>query len=103
MTDNLIPLAILAAEHGLTINQLAARLGENVLVDDATGLRYCTPETARQLHEQRLARREREQRRAAERKAQLAELNRRYRAELRGGVPTTPGSTPYADMVGVDR
>ena len=43
MTDNLIPLAILAAEHGLTINQLAARLGENVLVDDATGLRYCDP------------------------------------------------------------
>ena len=46
-----------------------------------------------------LAHREREHRRAAEHKAEIARIRARY--PLRGGVPTTPGSNnAYADLMG---
>jgi hypothetical protein len=34
---------------------------------------------------------------------QMDELSRRNRAQLRGGIPATPGSTALFDMLGADR
>jgi hypothetical protein len=63
-----IPLGVVAAEFGITVDALAERLGAEVVID-ALGLRCCSPSVVRRLMEQR--EREREQAR------QLAERDRR--------------------------
>jgi hypothetical protein len=47
-----IPLCVPAADLGLTVDQLAERLGAEVCVD-ALGLRCCSPSVVRRLMEQR--------------------------------------------------
>jgi hypothetical protein len=89
VADTLIPVALLAVEHGEPIEQLAAhlsRLGATITV--TKGLRYVSAEVAQHLHEQREAARQAD----AERRRQFAQPDpvhervraiRRRQAELR--------------------
>jgi hypothetical protein len=54
MTDPLVPLGLLSLEGHGTVDQLAHRLGSEVVVDDA-GIRCCSRSTARRLHDNRAA------------------------------------------------
>ena len=99
-TNNIVPLVTVAAELGADIDELAARLGDAVVVDPLTELRSITAEQCRlaiTAHRATLAaERERRQRRLAEQRA-------RPRTPVRKGIPATPNSTALADMIGADR
>lgn len=95
--DRLVPLGALVAE-GLadTVDALAKRIGDDVFLDDV-GLRCCTRETARALFAERESKKAADRQRAARHRAELAEVSRRNKSELRGGRPAQPNSNAFAD------
>lgn len=90
--SDLIPLALIAAEVGESVDRLAHRFGEAVTVDDI-GMRAVRADVARQFFTGR-----------AEWKAQHDEKARRRREELAeksrplAGVPAQEGMTPFEAM-----
>ena len=85
-----------------TLERQILAAGHPVVID-YIGRKAVSRDIAKQLlaeHQAKvLAHREREHRRAAEHKAEIARIRARY--PLRGGVPTTPGSNnAYADLMG---
>ena len=96
--DPLVPLSVLALDLGNTTpSQLAARLSDRVLLDDLGRLAIDRAIAAQLIAEHQAAaraQREREQRRAAERKTQLAELDHATRgAAVYPPCPATPSPT----------
>ena len=84
-----------------TLERQILAAGHPVVID-YIGRKAVSRDIAKQLlaeHQAKvLAHREREHRRAAEHKAEIARIRARY--PLRGGVPTTPGSNnAYADLM----
>ena len=99
--ESLVPLAELAIE--LTngdIDQLARQVPADAVQLDDIGRRAVSRATARWLFTQRAERQAEQARRGAQRRQRLAELSERNRAQLRGGVPATPGGSTFADLVG---
>ena len=102
--EPLVSLAELAVE--LTngdIDQLARQIPSDAVQLDDIGRRAVSRATARWLFTHRAERQAEQARRGAQRRQRLAELSERNRAQLRGGVPPTPGGSAFADLVGDQR
>ncbi len=105
MSDNKIPLALIAAELNVGVAKLVGKLDGQIGFDPATGLRVVSAATCRRLIDEKAAadaaKAELAARRRAEHQARRAELDTRN--PLRGGIPASPNSTAYADMIAADQ
>lgn len=104
--NDAVPLNLVAAEVGLSADELAQRLGDAVAFDAVTGLRSISAERCREYLASHRAAQQAEkeclQRQQAEFQARMAELDRRNRAQRIGGRPAVSGNA-LADLMADDQ
>lgn len=102
--EPLVSLAELAIE--LTngdIDGLARQISADAIQLDDIGRRCVSRSTARRLFTERAERKAKEAERRAEWAERYRELDARMKAQLRGGIPATPGGSALADLMSGDQ
>ena len=106
-SNNAVPLTLVAAEVGLSTDELTQRLGGDAVAFNAvTGLRSISAQRCREYLASHRAAQQAEkeclQRQQAEFQARMAELDRRNRAQRIGGRPAVSGNA-LADLMAGDQ